>query len=123
MNSGYILWEMVVKVSGTVKLIISFFLLIVSPDAIVFDKISGNFRLLPGRYNYTFQCLLPPNMPASLEGTDFLKISIMTKIYRDNFQKILAIFVTQLPLFLTTHQSQNGQDRRSHIKNLKCHSR
>lgn len=34
----------------------------------IFGQLTGTVRLNPGVYHYTFQCMLPPELPTSVEG-------------------------------------------------------
>ena len=32
------------------------------------DSLTGEVQLMPGTYNYKFQCMLPPGLPTNVEG-------------------------------------------------------
>lgn len=73
----HILWVVVIAVSISFdiqSILLSFiFYLIDRPSMIktiyfFFYKITDDFRLPPGNYNYSFQCMLPPGLPTSFEG-------------------------------------------------------
>lgn len=45
--------------------------------------LSGEFKLQPGTYNYTFQCLLPAGLPTSVEGDHgFIRYSATVNLDR-----------------------------------------
>lgn len=66
-------------------------------------------RLAPGTYNYTFQCMLPPGLPTSVEhdighiaygASVILNIPLWTdKEFKEHFTVIKPINLNADPLF------------------------